>query len=203
MFFYLYYLGYYFQEFSVDSSEAFIALYLIVRRDKDIKIDGGFFHSQPLREEMHSYILEILPTDAGREFYSEGTIRWSPHDAGVDLFVSEDAVIKRYESRLLHLGISARLVRKETGADSHYLLTPRSSSYKSGIIMTNSVGVIDKGYRGELMAPVVAFLEKADIKAGTRLFQIVAPNLDPIVDVRFVDSLPSSDRGSGGFGSTG
>jgi len=152
---------------------------------------------------MRSYILEILPTGAGCEFYGEGKIRWSPHDAGVDLFVSEDAVIKRYESRLLHLGISARLVCKETGADSHYLLTPRSSSYKSGIIMTNSVGVIDKGYRGELMAPVVAFLEKADIKAGTRLFQIVAPNLDPIVDVRFVDSLPSTERGSGGFGSTG
>lgn len=150
---------------------------------------------------MRSYILELCPTDAGREFYK--TVRWNSEDAGVDLYAVEDTSIKRFETALIALGVSARLVDVKTGADVHYTLVPRSSIFKSGVTMANSVGIIDKGYRGELKGPVICFVEETKIAAGTRVFQIVSPNMDPIVDVRIVESLPETVRGSGGFGSTG
>jgi dUTP pyrophosphatase len=134
--------------------------------------------------------------------YKNG-VRASSEDAGVDLFVVEDASLKRYENTLLSLGVAGRLVNQSNGTDSHFQLVPRSSIFKTGVVMANSVGIIDKGYRGELKAPVVAFKEVASIAAGTRLFQIIAPNMDPITEVRIVTELPQTVRGTGGFGSTG
>jgi dUTPase len=86
----------------------------------------------------------------------------------------------------------------------HYWMLPRSSISKTGLMMLNSVGVIDKTYRGELMAflwnttsaPVV-------IEAGNRLVQIVAGDMSDITQITVMDSLPTSSRGEGGFGSTG
>ena len=152
---------------------------------------------------MRSYILELCPTSAGVEYYKDNKVRWNQNDAGIDLFVVEDVNVKRHQTALASLGVSARLICKESGKDVHYYLNARSSIFKSGVLMANSVGVIDKGYRGELKGPVVAFVEEANIKAGTRLFQVISPNMDPIVDVRIVESLPETERGSGGFGSTG
>lgn len=151
---------------------------------------------------MYSYILELCLTDAGRDVYTNG-VRWSSEDAGVDVFTVEDIHLNRYGTALLPLGTAARLINKNTGKDSHYQLVPRSSIYKSGVGMANSVGIIDKGYRGELKAPVICFKDETFIPKGTRLFQIIAPNMDPIEEVRIVESLPETARGSGGFGSTG
>ena len=83
------------------------------------------------------------------------------------------------------------------------MLMPRSSIYKSGIVMANSIGVIDKSYRGELKAPVWSMTANSQITRGDRLFQIVAPDMGWIRNVRIVDSMPSTERGEGGFGSTG
>lgn len=69
--------------------------------------------------------------------------------------------------------------------------------------MANSVGVIDKTYRGELMAPVRSIGPEYNIECGERYFQIVAPDMGWITEVRIVDSLPETPRGEGGFGSSG
>jgi dUTP pyrophosphatase len=96
------------------------------------------------------------------------------------------------------------MVRENTNEAVHYWLAPRSSIYKTGHIMANSMGVIDNTYRGTLKAPVVALTEGASgFKAGDRHFQIVAPDMGWISEVRTVRSLPESERGEGGFGSTG
>ena len=88
--------------------------------------------------------------------------------------------------------------------DCHFTLEPRSSIYKTGFIMANGRGIIDKTYRGELMAPLVSlWSNQTNVEAGTRLFQIIAPALSYISEVAYVDSLPETKRGSGGFGSTG
>jgi dUTP pyrophosphatase len=71
-------------------------------------------------------------------------------------------------------------------------------------MMANGRGIIDKTYRGQLMAPLVSVGQtKKTIEAGTRLFQILAPDLGHIARVVYVDSLPETTRGEGGFGSTG
>jgi dUTP pyrophosphatase len=70
--------------------------------------------------------------------------------------------------------------------------------------MGNSLGVIDRSYRGTLKAPVVRISEPAKgFMAGERHFQVMAPDLGWIDTVRIVDSLPETARGEGGFGSTG
>lgn len=95
-----------------------------------------------------------------------------------------------------------------------YYLYPRSSIVKTPFRMANSVGIIDAGYRGEVMA-VVDNIDSAnnDLKACldryaapmSRMFQICSPTLDPFL-VRIVEhenELGITERGSGGFGSTG
>jgi dUTP pyrophosphatase len=96
-----------------------------------------------------------------------------------------------------------------------YYLYPRSSIVKTPFRLSNSVGIIDSGYRGEIMA-VVDNIDYAnnDMKACirkymtpmTRMFQICSPTLEPFF-VEIVDTEEalgsSTERGNGGFGSTG
>tara|TARA_R100000908_G_C3737536_1_gene134938 strand:+ start:881 stop:1297 length:417 start_codon:yes stop_codon:yes gene_type:complete len=81
------------------------------------------------------------------------------------------------------------------------LLFPRSSVSKTDLRLCNSVGVIDAGYRGEIM---LKFDKNGDAEyeVGDRVGQLM---LVPIPSIQFVQvvNLPNSDRGLGGFGSTG
>jgi len=126
-------------------------------------------------------------------------------NAGIDLTSAENwCGIVGESAHLLDLGVKAMLVDSETREPVHYWLLPRSSIYKTGHIMANSVGVIDSSYRGVLKAPVVALSNSPKgFTAGERYFQIVAPDMGKISRVFVVDELPASGRGEGGFGSTG
>jgi dUTPase len=95
-----------------------------------------------------------------------------------------------------------------------YYLYPRSSIVKTPFRMANSVGIIDSGYRGEIMA-VVDNIDRViyDLKVCldryappmSRLFQICSPTLEPFLVkiVEYENDLGLTDRGDGGFGSTG
>ena len=87
---------------------------------------------------------------------------------------------------------------------SPYYLYARSSVSKRGIILVNSVGIIDSGYRGPLMA---AFYntkkEPVTIESGDRIVQICMPDLSYNFSVTLVDNLDETERGEGGLGSTG
>ena len=158
------------------------------------------------------YILELLVTEAGAVYYPPlGTVeQLTPDNAGYDLKVVVNQAATTLAT-LVPLGVKARLytdVHKEGNVvrrvDCHFSLEPRSSIYKSGFMMANSRGIIDKSYRGELMAPVISVGSSLkSIEAGTRLFQILAPGMGYISEVHYVDSLPDTARGAGGFGSTG
>ena len=158
------------------------------------------------------YRLEIVVLPEGAAFYpAVGTVENLLADnAGYDVrivgkqFATPSAV-------LAPLGIKARMIKCTTLPNgdtfeqgSHYTLEPRSSIFKTGFMMANSRGIIDKSYRGELKAPIVSIGSNlATVDAGTRLFQILAPDLGWINKVVYVDSLDETERGSGGFGSTG
>lgn len=167
------------------------------------------------------YILELCPTPEGAEYYKNlGGVRTNDN-AGVDLYCVEDyKVSAEFDVRrcppspvkLLNLGTCARMLKRVIVSDYefkeeevHYYLYPRSSIYKSGVIMLNSVGIIDLSYRGKIMAPVTNLNEYTypNVEKGNRLFQICAPDLGHISEIRIVDSLPETVRGAGGFGSTG
>ncbi len=165
---------------------------------------------------MPSYRLELCPTEAGRAYY-KSIPEISNENAGVDLFVvaqyDVNLLAKNQTPVLLDLGTAARLVYVHDDGleeDVHYWLCPRSSIFKTGMVMANSQGVIDRTYRGTLKAPVWVVAEEPFHSAfsgkgleGMRLFQVVAPDMGHISEVRVVESLPETARGVGGFGSTG
>lgn len=154
---------------------------------------------------MSTYRLEIIPLFENHP-YINITYR-DDCNAGFDLFCPIDSTVENV-ALLLPLGVKVRLIRicECEEIDSHYWLLPRSSIYKTGFVMANSIGVIDKSYRGELKAPIIAIGQNEDkplTKVGERYFQIVAPDMGWIKEVRVVSELSETSRGAGGFGSSG
>ena len=138
------------------------------------------------------------------ELYSSFTKEPTADNAGIDLYCKEDVEIPLGKMVLLKLGIAAKLMDCEEENGYHYWLLPRSSISKKGLMMANSVGVIDKTYRGELMVAVVNVSDDVvKVARGERLFQIVAPDMGWISKTKKVDELDRTLRGDGGFGSTG
>ena len=144
--------------------------------------------------------LQILPlNETAQEFYkNHGTFHAG--DSGLDLFIVEDATVKAGETAFLKLGFKAAAVA-ETGNVS-WLLLPRSSISKTPLRLANSIGLIDAGYRGEVMA-AVDNIKTTDftVKKGERYFQAVAFGGTPIT-MTVVDQLDETTRGEAGFGST-
>lgn len=158
------------------------------------------------------YELEILNLGKEKQFYPLALYNRSDDNAGFDLHCSEDTFVGT-TTTFIPFEITVRLVKVEAmpngqsdeylKTDSHFWLVPRSSIYKTGLMMANSVGVIDKSYRGELKAPVWSMTGETKVQYGDRLFQIVAPDMGWIRHIRVVDALPNTVRGQGGFGSSG
>ena len=119
-------------------------------------------------------------------------------DAGLDLYVLEDIHFDPGETKAIKLGISCE---PEDGIA--YYLFPRSSISKTPLRMANSIGLIDGGYRGEIMAVCDNIKSEAyTAEKGQRLFQLVATDSSPI-QYELVEELEMTTRGTGGFGSTG
>ena len=119
-------------------------------------------------------------------------------DAGLDLYALEDVNFNPYETKLIKFGIAC-----EPADGKAYYLLPRSSISKTPLRMSNSIGLIDGGYRGEIMAACDNIKDyKYVVNKGDRLFQLVSPNSSSI-EFQLVNSLSDTSRGSGGFGSTG
>ena len=163
---------------------------------------NAFDYSLDARSQKYTLYLVVDDSMKSHPLYqfSEKTLPTN-ENAGFDLPTAENWV---GETHLLDLGVKAMMTRSGTDETVHYWLAPRSSIYKTGYMMGNSLGVIDRSYRGTLKAPVVRVSEPAKgFMAGDRHFQIMAPDLGWIHTVRIVDSLPETLRGEGGFGSTG
>ena len=119
-------------------------------------------------------------------------------DAGLDLYVLENILFEPSETKAIKLGISC-----EPEDGKAYYLFPRSSISKTPLRMSNSIGLIDGGYRGEIMAMCDNIKsETYTAEKGQRLFQLVATDSSPI-HFELVEELEMTTRGTGGFGSTG
>ena len=126
-------------------------------------------------------------------------------NAGVDMFCNMTTVCPISTATLLDLGVKARMIGPD-GTACHFWLAPRSSIWKNGVVQANSIGIIDRSYRGKLMGAVMPFqFQMATIEEGSRLFQVLAPNMGFISKVEILreSELDTTTRGDGGFGSTG
>lgn len=124
-------------------------------------------------------------------------------DAGLDLFMMKRVEVpKKSISFKIKLGIKINAYKGDKLTS--YNIYPRSSmGSKTPLRLSNSIGLVDKGYTGELMI-VVDNLSEDDyvIKEGSRLVQLVGPHHESSV-VNIVDVIVETDRSGNGFGSTG
>jgi dUTP pyrophosphatase len=123
-----------------------------------------------------------------------------PGDAGLDLAANADLRLDPGERALVPTGIAVAVPEGYAG-----LVLPRSGlATRHGITLANAPGLIDSGYRGEVMLAVVNLDPRKShtIKKGDRIAQLVVTPVEA-VEVVQKDTLPASDRGEGGFGSTG
>ena len=123
-----------------------------------------------------------------------------PGDAGADLYSRIDLELAPGERAMVPTGIAIAL---EPGYVA--LVHPRSGrAIKEGLGMVNAPGTVDAGYRGELQVILMNHDSKnpISIKRGERIAQLV---IQPVIRAELieVESLPGTNRGAGGFGSTG
>lgn len=118
---------------------------------------------------------------------------------GADLYSIEDIVLRPNKPELVGTGIAVKLPK---GLEAQ--IRPRSSFGSEGIIVPNSPGTIDWDYRGEVKVCLMNLNDGTKrIREGDRIAQMVVNTIVPVNGFDIVDDLDDTDRGSGGFGSTG
>jgi len=123
-------------------------------------------------------------------------------DSGWDLYVDSNHIFdddKPTRKMLCKFGIALEIPQGYVG-----LIFPRSSIYKTSLRLSNCVGVIDSGYRGEIKAvfDINSEYDVNNFQFYSRAAQIVFIKL-PDVELKVVDELSKSQRGEGGYGSSG
>jgi dUTP pyrophosphatase len=123
-----------------------------------------------------------------------------PGDAGADLRTTESRELKPGERAVLPTGVSIALPEGYAA-----FVHPRSGlAARCGVALVNAPGTVDAGYRGEIKVIVINLDPIATVRLarGDRIAQLVVQQVAAATFVE-VDELPMSDRGAGGFGSTG
>jgi dUTP pyrophosphatase len=121
-------------------------------------------------------------------------------DAGIDLYAAQDITLGPGERGVIGSGIAIAIPEGFVG-----LVSPRSgTALRGGLSMVNTPGIVDSGYRGEVRLILVNLdpREPIEITRGDRVAQLV---IVPVAHAEIVETseLPDSQRGEGGFGSTG
>ena len=121
-------------------------------------------------------------------------------DAGLDLYALEEGVIAPGQRGSVRTGIAVEIPDGEAG-----LVLPRSGlAARHGIALVNAPGLIDSGYRGEIRVLLLNTDPSApfEIASGDRIAQLVLVKVQT-PQVEEVEDLAVSERGAGGFGSSG
>lgn len=151
---------------------------------------------------MEEIIVKYIRTSTGKGLHAKTPEYATAGSAGMDLSacIPEDIVIKPGERVMVKTGIAIQIPHSGIAG----FVFPRSGlSSKHGISLANCVGVIDSDYTGELICPVINHgNSEYTIKPGDRIAQIV---FMPVLKAKLqeTDKLDATERGNGGFGSTG
>lgn len=123
--------------------------------------------------------------------------RTHPTDAGADLVSAEDVTIYPGEQKMVDTGVAVKIPKGWAG-----FLMNRSSQGKRGVTIPHSVGVIDSDYRGNIKVILRNDGDEPYIikQRDTRIAQLL---LVPVMLATYVDCWNDTERGTGGFGSTG
>ena len=148
--------------------------------------------------------LHILPDESVKELYEEAArvhnleVETNQYaNSGFDLPLADDVIM----SGLHKEDYRIKCAMYNGTTPSAFYLYPRSSISKTPLRLANSVGIIDRGYRGNICA-MFDVRDSLIATKGQRLVQICEPGLEPF-KVMIVSELNETLRGEGGFGSTG
>ena len=120
-------------------------------------------------------------------------------DAGLDLRAAHDATLEPGGRGLVGTGLAVAIPPGYAG-----LVIPRSGlALSQGVTVLNAPGLVDAGYRGEVKVLLINHGEKpVTVRRGDRIAQLVVQSVERTEPIE-VGELPASERGAGGFGSTG
>jgi dUTP pyrophosphatase len=122
--------------------------------------------------------------------------RANASDAGADLRSTEKCELYPGETKLIDTGVAIKIPQGFGG-----FVFNRSGQGSKGIMLLNGVGVIDSDYRGNIKIPLKNISDnRYTIEVGDRIAQLV---IMPVILCDFIDSWNDTERGTGGFGSTG
>ena len=121
-------------------------------------------------------------------------------DAGIDLRAPEALVLRPFERALIPTGLAMAIPEGYAG----FVLPRSGSAIKQGLSLVNSPGLIDSGYRGEIKCIAINLDPQNDIsiQVGDRVAQLVVMKVENL-QLMQVDELDATQRGEGGFGSSG
>lgn len=160
-------------------------------------------------KKIDDYIFDCLNSEERNDLLEPS------YDAGFDLFCPNDLVVNKTTSmyEVNHKIVTA--MKLDNRFVSYYLYSRSSTPKKTSLRLANSIGIIDSGYRGNIIANFDNMKYYTDdennfsnkkICAGDRLVQICPPNIEypmKIYLVNDINKLGKTQRGAGGFGSTG
>ena len=145
--------------------------------------------------------MEILKQVKKKKLTDEAVVpsKGSVYAAGFDVYAAEEILLKQREFALVSTGLSMEM---ESNMEAQ--VRPRSGlAVKHGVTVLNSPGTIDSDYRGEIKVALINHSNKDfRIEKGMRIAQLVFSVVQN-VSLQEVDKLSASERGAGGFGSTG
>jgi dUTP pyrophosphatase len=123
-----------------------------------------------------------------------------PGDAALDLFAAESVSLAPGDREAVGTGIAVAIPKGYAG----FVQARSGRALKQGLGLVNAPGLIDSGYRGEIRIIVINLARNHSIRIerGEKIAQLVIQKVTPVV-MNEVDELPPSERGEGGFGSTG
>ena len=121
-------------------------------------------------------------------------------DAGIDLQATEALVLRPFERALIPTGLAMAIPEGYAG----FVLPRSGSAINQGLSLVNSPGLIDSGYRGEIKCIAINLDPQNDIsiQVGDRVAQLVVMKVENL-QLMQVDELDATQRGEGGFGSSG
>ena len=155
------------------------------------------------------HVLYIQPDPEMVELYRAAAdayvaVPYHERDAGFDLFVKNQTLFEPGPPTKLTFGVRAGYFDVRKGLFRAYWMLPRSSISKTPLRLANSVGLIDAGYRGPLIAALDCNADEYVLEQNQKFCQLCNPDLLPWEAVHVVETIPGglTLRGEGGFGST-
>lgn len=121
-------------------------------------------------------------------------------DAGIDLRSTADITLKPFERTLIPTGLALAIPEGFAG----FVLPRSGSAIKQGLSLVNAPGLIDSGYRGEIKCIAINLDAHTpiEVKVGDRIAQLVIMRVEQVTLMQ-TEALDETDRGAGGFGSSG